>query len=212
MRRRLSVLVIVVASSIAGLSAIPAAASASADPASTAITTVNGPFGPGIAPTPAQTAAPGGPNNPLGLPAYYVYQGGAQLSPNASDFPLSKTSTDSTASPAARTTCTNTPHNDPQGNAFVDIYAHIDCSNPALGNHVTNPVLTLWQRSNPNGSGGWQNAATRRPNDGTTPYQTGGFEVRCNRGWQMHTQFTANVATPNGAGPENNNSNNETCK
>jgi hypothetical protein len=103
------------------------------------------------------------------------------------------------------------PANYPVNYGAAEIYGQINCTNPANGNAVDNVQLTLWQRPNPNATGGWQRGAVKNPAGGTTPYTSQSYLVACNAGWQMHTQMTAVVSTPNGSGPEDNNSRNKTC-
>lgn len=180
---------------------------------------VDGPFGPGVVATAGTTAQPGGPANPLGLVTYYVYGGGSQLSPSAATAALDASPTpgitgslgitapDTTASPDI-TTCGNFPVNDPLGGKVVEIYVIVSCTKPSA---VTNVHLTLWQRQDPNGSGGWQDAADRYPAGGNTPYSSQMYNPGCKGNWQMHTQAQLDVVTPDGSGPEDANSDNETC-
>ncbi len=88
------------------------------------------------------------------------------------------------------------------------MYGKIDCTSRSS---VSNVKLILWQRKDPNQQGGWEKGAVRSPAGGFTPYTSQSYLVPCNVGWQMHTEMTSEVATPDGSGPENWNSGNKTC-
>jgi hypothetical protein len=100
--------------------------------------------------------------------------------------------------------------NDAGSNDYGDLT--VSCS-PQDG-IVSNISWIFWQRSNPNGSGGWQKFGSGYSWGSltfATPFYSGEYGYGCKKGWQNHVEMKFTVTTPDGGGSYDSNTANGTC-